>query len=158
MPLHHCRCFQEHLRMLLQRHRALCKAPGGAGSIWKYLEVLVRAAGEPGSFATGFRTKLHFADVLTTHKAILCNPTNIQRRKRHWRYQGRSSTLGTKEKDDVIIKRLRKRGLFESVKIMLTQLYQRAKSSGNWRREQDAESLSCFDIAKIYRKLPQRNS
>jgi len=37
MPLHICRCFQEHLRMLLCSLRALCKAPWGA---WEYLEVL----------------------------------------------------------------------------------------------------------------------
>ena len=64
MHLHHCRCFQEHVRMLLQSLRALCKAPGGAGSIWKYLEALARATGVSGRFAYGFRTELHFADVL----------------------------------------------------------------------------------------------
>jgi len=48
--------------MLLQSLRALCKAPGGAGSIWKYLEALVRATGVSGRFAYGFRTELHFAD------------------------------------------------------------------------------------------------
>ena len=41
MHLHHSRCFQEHVRILLQSLRALCKAPGGAGSIWKYLEVVL---------------------------------------------------------------------------------------------------------------------
>jgi len=48
--------------MILQSLRALCKAPGEAGSIWKYLEVLVRATGVSGRFAYGFRTELHFAD------------------------------------------------------------------------------------------------
>jgi hypothetical protein len=48
--------------MLLQSLRALCKAPGGAGSIWKYLAALVRATGVPGRFAYGFWTELHFAD------------------------------------------------------------------------------------------------
>jgi len=62
MHLHNCRCFQEHLRMLLQSLRALCEAPGGPGSIWKYLEALVRATGESGRFACGLRTDLHFAD------------------------------------------------------------------------------------------------
>ena len=48
--------------MLLQSLRALCKAPGGAGCIWKYLEALVRATAASGRFAYGFRTDLHFAD------------------------------------------------------------------------------------------------
>jgi len=51
--------------MLLQSLRAHCKAPGGAGSICKYLEALARAIGVSGRFAYGFRTELHFADVLT---------------------------------------------------------------------------------------------
>jgi len=63
MHLHNCRCFQEHLRMLLQSLRALCLAPGGSGSIWKYLEALVRLSGVSGRIACGFRTDLHFADV-----------------------------------------------------------------------------------------------
>ena len=62
MHLHHCRYFQENVRMLLQSLRALSKAPGGAGSIWKYLEALVRATGVSGRFAYGFRTELNFAD------------------------------------------------------------------------------------------------
>jgi len=48
--------------MLLQSLRALCKAAGGPGSIWKYLEVLVRATRVSGRFACGFRTDLPFAD------------------------------------------------------------------------------------------------
>jgi hypothetical protein len=63
MHLHHSRRFQKHVRMLLQSFRALCKAPGGGGSIWKYLEAVVSATGVSGRFAYGFRTKLHFADV-----------------------------------------------------------------------------------------------
>jgi len=63
MHLHHCRCFQEHVRMLLQSLRALCKAQGGAGNIWKYFEGLARATGVSGRLAYGFRTKLHFPDV-----------------------------------------------------------------------------------------------
>jgi hypothetical protein len=51
--------------MLLQSLRALCKAQGEAGSIWKNLEALVRATGVSGRFAYGFRTELHFADVET---------------------------------------------------------------------------------------------
>jgi len=52
------------MRIFLQSLRALCKAPLGAGSIWKYLEALARATGVLGRFAYGFRTKLHFADVV----------------------------------------------------------------------------------------------
>jgi hypothetical protein len=48
--------------MLLRSLRAPCKAPGGAGSMWKYLEALVRATGVSGRFAYGFQTELHFAD------------------------------------------------------------------------------------------------
>jgi len=54
----------EHLRMLLQSLRALCLAPGGSGSVWKYLEALVTLPGVSGRIACGFRTELHFADVL----------------------------------------------------------------------------------------------
>jgi len=36
MPLHTCRCFQEHLRMLLHSLRVLCFTPGGPG---EHLEV-----------------------------------------------------------------------------------------------------------------------
>jgi len=61
--LHHCRCFLEHLRMLLQSLRAHCKTPGGAGSIWKYLKALARATGVSGRFAFGCQTKLHFVYV-----------------------------------------------------------------------------------------------
>jgi len=49
--------------MLLQSLRALCKAPGGAASIWKYSEALPRASGVSGRFAYGFWTELHSADV-----------------------------------------------------------------------------------------------
>jgi len=62
MHHHPYRCFQEHLIMLLQCLRALCNAPGRAGWIWKYSEVVVRATGVPGRFVYAFRTELHFAD------------------------------------------------------------------------------------------------
>jgi len=62
MHLHNCRCFQEHLRMLLQSPRALCLAPGGSGSVWKYFEGLVRSPGVSRRIACGFLTELHFAD------------------------------------------------------------------------------------------------
>ena len=48
--------------MLLQSLRALGFAPGGPGSIWKYLGAPVRSTGVSGRFACGFRTDLHFAD------------------------------------------------------------------------------------------------
>jgi len=50
--------------MLLQSLRAHCLAPGGSGSIWKYLEALVWSPGVSGRIACGFQTDLHFADVL----------------------------------------------------------------------------------------------
>jgi hypothetical protein len=39
------------------------KTPGGPGSIWQYLEALVKATGVSGGFAGGFQTDLHSADV-----------------------------------------------------------------------------------------------
>jgi hypothetical protein len=63
MHLQNCRCFQEHLRMLLQSLRALCFAPEGPGSIWNYLGAPMRSTGVTGRVACGFRTDLHFADV-----------------------------------------------------------------------------------------------
>jgi len=48
--------------MLLQSLRALCKAPGGAGSIRKHLEALVMATRVSGSSAHGFQTELHVGD------------------------------------------------------------------------------------------------
>jgi len=62
MHLHNCRCFQEHLTMLLQSLRALYLAPGGYGSIQKYLEAMVRLPGVSGRIVCGFQTDLHFAD------------------------------------------------------------------------------------------------
>jgi len=72
MHLHNCRCFQEHLRMLLQSLRALCLAPVGSGSVWKYLEALVRSPGVSGRIACGFRTEFHFADECAS---LLATPT-----------------------------------------------------------------------------------
>jgi len=62
MHLPNCRCFQEHLMILLQSLKALCKDPADPGGIWKYLEVLVRVTAVSGRFAYGFRTNLNFAD------------------------------------------------------------------------------------------------
>jgi len=60
--LENCRCFLEHLRLLLESLRALCSAPGESGSIYKYLEVLVKLPRVSGRIACGFWTDLHFAD------------------------------------------------------------------------------------------------
>jgi hypothetical protein len=49
--------------MLLHSLKAFCKAPGGVGSIWKYLEALARATRVSEMVAYGFHTKLHFANV-----------------------------------------------------------------------------------------------
>jgi len=49
--------------MLLQSLRALCLAPEGSGSIWKYLVALVRSLRVSGRIACGLQTELHFADV-----------------------------------------------------------------------------------------------
>jgi len=67
MHHHYSRYFLEHVRMLLQSLKALCKAPCGAGSIWKYIEALARATGVSGRFAYGFWTVIHFGDKLTTN-------------------------------------------------------------------------------------------
>jgi len=56
--------------MVLQSVRALCKAPGGAGSISKYLDELVRATGVSGRFACSFRTDLHLADEMKARKEV----------------------------------------------------------------------------------------
>jgi len=48
--------------MLMQSLRALCLAPGGSGSLWKYIEVLVRSPRVSGRIACGILTELHFAD------------------------------------------------------------------------------------------------
>jgi len=79
MHLHTCRRFQGHLRMLLKSLRVHCKAPGGPGSIWKYLETLVRATGVSGRFGCGFQTDLHFADEVWWHKDVKYHWTTIYR-------------------------------------------------------------------------------
>jgi hypothetical protein len=48
--------------MLLPSLRALCFAPGGSGSVWKYLAALVRSPGVSGRIGCGLRTDLHVAD------------------------------------------------------------------------------------------------
>jgi len=64
MHLHNCRCFQGQQGILLQSLRALCLAPGGSGSIWKYLEALVRSPGVSRRIECGFQTELHYTDVI----------------------------------------------------------------------------------------------
>jgi hypothetical protein len=56
MHLHDCRCFQQHLRMLLQSLRAHCLAPVRLGCISMYLEALVRSPRVSGRYACGFWT------------------------------------------------------------------------------------------------------
>ena len=67
----------EHLWMLFQSLRALCLAPGGPRSICKYLEALVRATRVSGWFACGFRTDLHFADVVDCLGLLTTLNTNL---------------------------------------------------------------------------------
>jgi hypothetical protein len=62
MNIHNCRCYVEHLRMLLQSLRTVSLAPGGSGSIKKHLEVLVRLPGLSGRIACCFPTDLHISD------------------------------------------------------------------------------------------------
>ena len=68
LHLHNCRCFQKHLRMILQSLRALCLTPGGSGSIKKCLEALVRSPGVSVTIACCFRTDLYFAGVVCKSK------------------------------------------------------------------------------------------
>jgi len=58
--------------MLLQSLRALCLAPGGSGSVRKYLKALVRSPGVSGRMACGFRIELHFADELHAKSPSTC--------------------------------------------------------------------------------------
>ena len=74
--LHHCRCFQEHLRILLQSLRALCLAPGRPGSIWKYVQALLRSTGVSGRFTCGFQTDVHFVDVKSQFHYLLYRAKN----------------------------------------------------------------------------------
>jgi len=62
MHLHNGRRFHEHLRMLLQSLIPHYLAPLGSGSIWKYLEALVRLPGVTGRIGCCFWTNQHFAD------------------------------------------------------------------------------------------------
>jgi hypothetical protein len=61
--------------MLLESLRALYLAPGGPGSIWKYIEALVRSTGVSERYACGFQADLHFADV-SLHSA--CSQTLLE--------------------------------------------------------------------------------
>jgi len=62
MHLHHCRCFLQHLRKVLQNLRALCLPAEGPGSIWKYLGAQGGSTRVSGRLAWGFQTNVHFAD------------------------------------------------------------------------------------------------
>jgi hypothetical protein len=56
--------------MLSHSLRTFCKAPGGAGSIWKYFEALARGAGVSERFGYGFRTELDFANAIASPNAL----------------------------------------------------------------------------------------
>jgi len=60
MHHHQCRWSQEHLRMLLQQLRVLSFAPGGLGSVWNWVGVLVRLTSAAGRIACGFWTILRW--------------------------------------------------------------------------------------------------
>jgi hypothetical protein len=55
--------------MLWQSLRALYLAAVGPGSIYKYLEALLRSTGVSGRIACGFLTDLHSSDVLASQHA-----------------------------------------------------------------------------------------
>ena len=78
MHLHNYRCFQKHLRMLLQSLRVLCKAPGGPGSIWKHSEALERATRVSGRFVCAFQTDLHLADAAKPDARLPAKPVSPQ--------------------------------------------------------------------------------
>jgi len=87
MHLHNCRCFQEHLRMLLQSLSALGLSPGKSVSIEMYLETLLRSRWVSGKITHFFWIDLHFADVSPSdhvwrmwRRISVCNPiseTNV---------------------------------------------------------------------------------
>ena len=64
--LQHCRCIQEHPRMLSQSLRTLCLALlglVGLRAIWKYYGTLERSTGESGRFACRLWNNWQFADI-----------------------------------------------------------------------------------------------
>jgi len=91
MHLHNCRCFQEHLRMLLQSLRALCLAPGGSGSIWMYWNALVRSTWVFGRFVGGIWTELHFADIGMQQR---CESNSESFENSSWTATGKDSRFG----------------------------------------------------------------
>jgi hypothetical protein len=70
--LHNCRCFQQHLRMLLQGLRALYLAPGGSRSIYQYKVVLLRLPGVSERIVCCFQTDLRIADAASHKFTIDC--------------------------------------------------------------------------------------
>jgi len=70
--------------MLLQSLRVLCKAPGGSGSIYKYIEALVRSPGVSGRIACRFWNDLHCADEMQQQaiypkRRLSCNNCQISK-------------------------------------------------------------------------------
>jgi hypothetical protein len=66
MHFHHCRCVQDHVRMLLHSLTAICKSPGVAGSNRTFLEALVRATAVFRRSVHVSWTEIHFPDVWRT--------------------------------------------------------------------------------------------
>jgi len=64
---------------------SLQRSMGGL-SVWKYLEVLVRATSVSGRFAFGFSTEFHLADVAASMSSVSVG--------RHWQLQHYFSTIG----------------------------------------------------------------
>ena len=62
--IHNCRCFQEHLRMLLESLGALYFTAGGPGSICNYMGALEMLTRVPARSGCGFQTNLQLADAL----------------------------------------------------------------------------------------------
>jgi len=64
--LYNCKCFEDHLRLLLQSLKEICLAAERLWSIGKYLKALVVSTGLSWRLTCGFRTDLDFAE------AVLC--------------------------------------------------------------------------------------
>jgi hypothetical protein len=95
--LHHYRCCEEYVRMLLQSLRPLWKAPGGAGSTWEYLEAVVRTTRGSGRFAYGFQTELHLAvwqaNMANRHSSLPNDIIKRMKARATW-MQNQSKSLG----------------------------------------------------------------
>jgi len=77
LHLHHCRCGQEHITMLLQHLQAQCSYTAGPGSSCNDLEALVQLTIVSSGLACGFWTILHFADIQLTSSTACSQATQI---------------------------------------------------------------------------------